>query len=210
MDPENRNNLSMYVDANRAQSDSGISDFSIERYGHAAVFLEPTLSTVVDVGCNTGIGASVLRTACPNAVLIGIEVVPERAQEARGHFDVVHESVATRLPFEDRSVDAVLCLEVIEHRTEAEEVRRVLRPDGRFILTTPNSQYIKLLFLRRSVLDDPSHLSEYFPRKLSKLLRQNGFSIYQLEGTGRVSRYLGRRRHGFRLFGSFMLVGDRR
>jgi ubiquinone/menaquinone biosynthesis C-methylase UbiE len=204
----------MYVDANRAQPGSGISSFSIERYDHASAFLKQDYSVVVDVGCNTGIGAPVLRAASRAAQLVGIEVVPERAEQARAHFDLVYESLATNLPFDDRSVDAVVCLEVIEHLTEEDgekfiqEVRRVLKPSGRFILTTPNSQYIKLFIFRKSVLDDPSDLSQYSPGQLSKILEKHGFSIQRLESTGRVSRYLGRRKHGLRFFGSFMLVGS--
>jgi SAM-dependent methyltransferase len=48
-------------------------------------------------------------------------------------------------PFPDDSFDIVWCSEVIEHVRDPEatlgEIRRVLRPSGRAILTTPNSSF---------------------------------------------------------------------
>ena len=45
------------------------------------------------------------------------------------------------LPFENNSIDAIICLEVLEHVKNpfkaAEEIKRVLRPGGRLLLTTP-------------------------------------------------------------------------
>lgn len=205
--------VGMYLDANRAQPGAGVSDFSVERYQHACSFLESDYRLVVDVGCNTGVGAAVMRKCCQRARLEGIEIVPERAEEARKHFDRVHECLASDMPFSSGAVDAIVSLEVIEHLTRDDalkflcESKRVLRDKGRIILSTPNSDYVKLKILRRSVLDDPSHLTQFSPKSLADLLCECGFQVHRVEGTGRVSRYLGRKRYGLALFGSFMVVG---
>ena len=51
------------------------------------------------------------------------------------------------LPYDDGSFDLVICIEVVEHleshRRLFAEVRRVLRPEGRFVFTTPNIQSLK-------------------------------------------------------------------
>ena len=53
----------------------------------------------------------------------------------------MHEADITRLPFEDDSFDAVLCIHVLEHvdddRAAVAELRRVLRPGGWAIVMVP-------------------------------------------------------------------------
>lgn len=48
-----------------------------------------------------------------------------------------------KLPFQDNSFDLVLCSEVIEHLSKSpllvfQEINRILRPGGYFLITTPN------------------------------------------------------------------------
>ena len=67
--------------------------------------------------------------------------------------DYVPVNMEKRLPFEDSSFDAVICLEGIEHVIDPccliREICRVLRPDGFVVLSTPNVQslYSRLKFL---------------------------------------------------------------
>lgn len=68
--------------------------------------------------------------------------VLRRGSKTRGHFRCAAAD-ALRLPFEDGTFDAVVCVSVIEHipdpgdRDAAREMWRVLKPGGRLILTTP-------------------------------------------------------------------------
>lgn len=69
-------------------------------------------------------------------------LLPDRSAPAPGSLTPVGADMEARLPFDDGSFDVVLCVEGIEHvmdrhRTLA-EFRRVLRPGGRLLLTTPN------------------------------------------------------------------------
>lgn len=63
---------------------------------------------------------------------------PEREGDVRA----VAADMEVRLPFEDGSFDVVLCVEGIEHVVDRhktlKELRRVLRPGGRLLVTTPN------------------------------------------------------------------------
>ena len=51
-------------------------------------------------------------------------------------------STSNQLPFEDESFDVVFCIYVLEHVDDPEqfvdEIRRILRPGGRFLALTPN------------------------------------------------------------------------
>lgn len=69
---------------------------------------------------------------------IGLEIdTPEN--RLRKHADQYYDG--TRFPFPDASFDGVLCNQVLEHVFEPtifiSEIRRVLRPGGRLLLTVP-------------------------------------------------------------------------
>ncbi len=101
---------------------------------------------VLDIGCGFGwFAAHALRSGARS--VMGIEPVEADLATARGQ---IHDERATfvvaggeALPFEDESYDTVVMWEVLEHvpkGTEARvfaEVTRVLRPGGRFFLSTP-------------------------------------------------------------------------
>lgn len=67
---------------------------------------------------------------------------------------------ALNLPFADESFDAVVSFETIEHVNEVdhflEEMKRVLKPGGLFICSTPNIYYTFHL---------PFHKKEYLPEE---------------------------------------------
>ena len=67
-----------------------------------------------------------------------------------GHLRAVAADMEAPLPFPDASFDVVLCVEGIEHVVDRHktlrELRRVLKPGGRLLITTPN-----LLSLRARV-----------------------------------------------------------
>ena len=70
------------------------------------------------------------------------------------------------LPFEDASFDYVVSFQVIEHikrdKEFVKEVYRVLKPGGKFIVSTPNAPM--------SLTRNPWHIREYTPRQFSGLL----------------------------------------
>ena len=97
---------------------------------------------ILDVGCGDG-SASGGWLAGRCAGYVGVDVSPAavEAARARGLDARVIEDAGT-LPFEDASFDGVLCTEVLEHLFDPlgalEEIRRVLRPGGRVVMTVPN------------------------------------------------------------------------
>ena len=76
------------------------------------------------------------------------------------------QCVVPPLPFEDESFDCVVSFQVIEHiRRDKEfvrEVYRVLKPGGRFIVSTPNRPM--------SLTRNPWHVREYTAEQFGELL----------------------------------------
>jgi SAM-dependent methyltransferase len=103
---------------------------------------------LLDIGC--GNGAYTLELAAGFDEVHGIEIEPERLGElerrlaAPGAPANVRAALmsAEALEFPDASFDVVTAIEVIEHIVDLDraldEVRRVLRPGGAFLITCPN------------------------------------------------------------------------
>ncbi len=108
--------------------------------------------TVLDIGCGTGGLARVV--AEQGGSYIGLDCYPGTLEMARAFLSDLPNSPKAgllqasgpSLPLRDASVDVVAAFDVIEHLVGGEpwqrafllEIRRVLRPEGILLLTTPN------------------------------------------------------------------------
>jgi 2-polyprenyl-3-methyl-5-hydroxy-6-metoxy-1,4-benzoquinol methylase len=142
---------------------------------------------VLDVGCGEGRFASELARA--GVRVVGIDVAEEplrRARERDPALDLRLVDVDGRWPLEDASFDVVWAGETIEHVADTagrlSEVRRVLRPGGRLLLSTPAHGRLRVLWLALSrrafeAHFDPcaDHLRFYTRSSLTRLLGEFGF-----------------------------------
>ena len=108
--------------------------------------------TVLDIGCGTGgLGRLVTQEGGSYIGLDFYAAMLEMAQALLGELPKSRRTALVRasgtsLPLRDASVDVVAAFDVIEHLVGGEpwqrafllEIRRVLRPDGLLLLTTPN------------------------------------------------------------------------
>ncbi len=141
------------------------------RYRFAAKSIRPD-QIVLDVACGAGFGLEMLLETGTAAIGVDYDIQTLRSSHAR-----CIQSDAARLPFADHTIDVVVSFETLEHVSDAAalvaEFRRVLKPDGQLILSTPNRAF------RES--SNPFHIREFTAGELETLLREH-FSEVQLLG----------------------------
>jgi SAM-dependent methyltransferase len=103
--------------------------------------------TVLDIACGEGYGSALL--AGRAVKVIGVDIASEAVEHARQAYrDVSNlefmQGDAAVIPLPDASVDVVVSFETIEHHDRHEEmiseIRRVLRPNGLLIISSPNRE----------------------------------------------------------------------
>ena len=123
-------------------------------------------SSLLDIGCGDGAFTQRLATHVDAGHAVGVELVEELAEAARGRgLDVHTADAATRLPFDDGTFDVVHTNQVIEHVAGTDafmaEIKRVLRPDGYAIISTNNLASLhNILALVAGWQPMPAHVSD--------------------------------------------------
>jgi SAM-dependent methyltransferase len=145
----------------------------------------------LDLGCGAGDFTAVLAHA--GAVPIGVDVAEAAVRRAaRRHqgLDFRRVPIDRPLPFEDCAFELVWCSEVIEHVADTgpwlSELRRVLAPRGRLLLTTPSHGRLRVAALGVERFSEPlgDHLHLYTRGSLLELLGEFGFSGLEVRATG--------------------------
>ena len=146
---------------------------------------------VLDLGCGAGDLTADLANVAPQ--IIGADVAQaalDRARRRHPRLDLRLVPIDGPLPFDDGAFDVVWSSEVIEHVADTarwlSEVRRVLAPHGRLLLTTPGHGRLRLLLggVERYCEPVGDHLHLYTARSLRELLRDFGFAEISVHGEG--------------------------
>jgi SAM-dependent methyltransferase len=97
-----------------------------------------------------------------------------------------------RLPFEDRSFDTVLSVQVLEHTPDpgalVREMSRVLKDDGVLILTAP---------FEFRLHEEPNDFFRYTPHGLKQLCAAAGLEVIYTEQQGNLTTVIGHKLNGF-------------
>jgi SAM-dependent methyltransferase len=170
---------------------------------------EGTAGKGLEIGANPYFTTLLLRKFRPHLSLDLINYFGGQAGTAKQHisfpgfdgapeqFDVEYANVNIEsgvLPFEDSFFDVLLFCEVLEHMTTDPlhamlEIKRVLKPGGRLVLTTPNAARLEnaAAFVEGRNIYDPyssygphgRHNREYTRHELALLLAHCGFEVEQ-------------------------------
>ena len=149
---------------------------------------------VLDLGCGAGRFVAALREAGADPVGVEIaEAALERARRNAPGADLRLLEPDGSIPLEHASVDLVWCSEVLEHVADTEhvllEVRRVLKPGGRLLVTVPFHGRVKTALIGLTRFDthfDPAgqHLRFYTATSLRTTLDRAGFEHVRVRAWG--------------------------
>lgn len=129
-----------------SSNDPGLEIEHKQRYMSVLKLVEG--KTVLDIACGEGYG-SFLMASVANQVF-GIDINPELVDHASQKYrrENIHyqQGSVSQVPLESNSVDIIISFETLEHVSEdvqlqfLKEVKRVLRANGTFIVSTPNKK----------------------------------------------------------------------
>lgn len=151
--------------------ESTIAYEHLHRYAYAATLVKN--KRVLDLACGEGYGAKMLAAAA--ASVVGVDIDNSAVQHASQKYGSANlqflSGSITAVPIPDEHVfDVIVCFEAIEHIDDQDgllkEVRRLLKSDGVFIVSTPN----KAIYHDESPEDNPFHVKELYFDEFRALL----------------------------------------
>src|SRR5262245_11379044 len=158
----------------------------LHRYAYAATFVKG--KRVLDLACGEGYGSKMM--AATASSILGIDIDDQTIQHAKEKYGTenlqfVAGSILSVPIADDHFFDIIVCFEAIEHIDDHEkllnEVKRLLKPDGIFIVSTPN----KHLYHYEARDENPFHVKELTFEEFQRLLSRHFKSV----------RFLGQRIH---------------
>jgi ubiquinone/menaquinone biosynthesis C-methylase UbiE len=118
---------------------------------------------VLDIASGEGYGSNLLSRKARR--VIGVDLSKDATEQAKAKYSHPNlsyiQGAAEAIPLDDASVDAVVSFETLEHHDKHEEmlaeIKRVLRPDGVLIISTPDKLFYS---------DIPQYTNEFHVREL--------------------------------------------
>ena len=150
---------------------------------------------VLDLGCRDG---RLTRHFIDQNEVVGMDIDKVALKECEKKLNIKTKWVdfSIQIPLATSSFDVIIAGEVLEHlpcpSITVAEVSRILKPNGLFIGSVPNSYHIKnrLRVLKGSLIDnDQTHLRAYNVALLKHYLK-NKFSIEELTSSRGRSSFL--------------------
>ena len=162
-------------------SPDGVMQEHIDRYEFAKKYVSE--KSVLDVACGSGYGSFMLSKTAKSVT--GVDISIDAIEYAKTNYPAsniqYYSDDATHLLFYDGSFDVVISFETIEHipdyKTFLKECRRVLKPGGVFICSTPNA----LVSSPDGNIENPYHVVEFSYDEFNNIL-QDHFSTIEVHG----------------------------
>jgi SAM-dependent methyltransferase len=153
---------------------------------------------ILEIGCCFGHSAAAVKAAYPNAEVVAGDIVEDcltRVRELYPDLETARLDADRRLPFDDGEFDYAFSSNLFEHlfddAAHLAEVRRVLKPGGDYIISTPNL-WIELVYWGLMRPEQGTRWASIWPR----ITRSRSINHCNLQTIGSLSRRL--REAGFK------------
>ena len=180
-----------------------LNKFEVHRYDVVTdLARKNSYENILDIGCHEGDLLKKISTNCQCKNIFGIDIYKEGLEICKNKFPDFKENFSLQnidngVDYPDKFFDLITMAAVLEHVFNpifvVEEVKRILKPGGVFIVEVPNIVFIKyrlnLLFGKRPRTSwdygwDGGHLQLFTKNDLENLLEQKGFTIIKSTGSG--------------------------
>jgi SAM-dependent methyltransferase len=149
----------------------------------------PAGARILDVGCGDGFHLRLLRDhGDPTWIVEGVDIDIRAVERAEADRIKVHLGTPETLGLPAESYDVIYALQTIEHVEEPAalmaELFRILKPSGRLVLVTDNTESIDFDLFHRSYWGGyhfPRHWNLFNPSALSRLGERTGFTSIRIE-----------------------------
>lgn len=155
--------------------------------------LEDKTPTILDAGCGEGFIDVLLLKSLVNVNVVGLEFAEEAIRIAREMNPSIQylQGDITKMPFEDRSFDIVICTEVLEHLEKPDvALKELIRVAKKFVfVTVPHEPWFclgNLLVLKNvSRLGNPiDHINHWRKKSFQSFLyKQENGGVWKVGGS---------------------------
>ncbi|MFH1367119.1 MAG: methyltransferase domain-containing protein [Patescibacteria group bacterium] len=148
---------------------------------------------ILEIGCATGLISQIF---CAENEVCGLDLSDDLLAGAKSRgLRTVKADLEEELPFKNDRFDLIIASEIIEHVIDTDkllcEINRVLKKDGKLILSVPNlrnffSPWLLLFFDRPPVYSAryrSPHVRDFTYPLIKKALSNNGFKIMKKTGS---------------------------
>ena len=180
------------------KSDNYVFQRSALAYHHAATMVE---GDILEIGTGMGYGVEIVSPKATRYISIDKQLPQNILQLENVEY---YDMEVPPIDFENCSFDSVVSFQVIEHIEEdmefVREVARVLRPGGKFVVSTPNAPM--------SLTRNPWHVREYNADELRNLLECNFSKVeaYGVVGNEKIMDYYAKNRASVRKITRFDIL----
>ncbi len=144
----------------------------LHRYKLAEMFC--VNKTVLDIACGEGYGTNLLSNFAEK--IAGVDIDNQTIVEAKSKYTSKNIEFAqgdtSNIPFPDSAFDVVVSFETIEHHDKHDEmikeIKRVLKPDGVFIISTPD----KHVYTDLKGVVNKFHVKELYKKEFVDLIKK--------------------------------------
>lgn len=161
------------------------------RFKEIGQMVEETGGRILDIGSADGTFTKVIIEKSKAQKVIGIDVLEKSVSYAKRRFARSKKvsfrvADAHKLPFPDRSFDAVFCLETMEHVEDPQkvvsEMFRVLKDDGYAVVLVPNENLLfrslwPVWLIGPGKMWKGTHIQDLSAEEISMRLKKGGFRI---------------------------------